>query len=132
MNISDFVSAIPETSASEALNAIASIKLFPAEKKAALNCHLSAKFIVTLQLMSSDVVVISAPGAVTACATIGELAAELGKVIYAADEAISEGLAVSNAADSMSAYVFPTPPAPDHMDIPVWDADKEEWYDAEI
>jgi hypothetical protein len=131
MNIRDFVSLIPEDAQSESLMSIQSIVTKPAEKLAIIRCHLSQKFNVEMTVVGGYSVTLSAPGVQLQTVAPKDLVVALSKMIYAADEAISQGRTESNTASSFDKFILTSNP-PESMDLPTWDEKAQCWYDAEI
>ncbi len=131
MNIRDVVSLIPEDAQSESLMSIQSIVTKPAEKLAIIRCHLSQKFNVEMTAVWEYSATLSAPGVQLQTVAPKDLVQALSKMIYAADEAISQGRAESNTASSFDKFILTSNP-PEGMDLPTWDKKAQCWYDAEI
>jgi hypothetical protein len=130
MKIQDFVTLIPENAQSESLMSIESIVTKPAEKKAIIRCHLAAEFKVEMTVVGEFSVQLSAPGVPSKTTSPKDLVNTLSKMIYAADEAVSQGRAASNMGTPFDNVIMTSNP-PAHMDLPTWDEENQRWYDAE-
>lgn len=131
MNIRDFVTLIPEEAQSESLMSIETIVTKPAEQVAIMRCHMAQKFNVKMAVVGEFAVTLSAPGVQVQTVAPKDLVHALSKVIYAADEAIAQGRAVSNTAGPLANIIMLGEP-PAYMDLPTWDEQNLCWYDAEI
>jgi hypothetical protein len=58
-----------------------------------------------------------------------DLASAVRRLIFETDEAQAEGRYI---APKRSGIIEPPATPPAHMDIPVWDAERKRWYDAEV
>jgi len=128
INIREFLlREIPdEPAGDEALIAIESIVATP--RKGRLTCHLAHKFVIEVE-QAGNAIVLCVPGFKTVTTTPADFLPTLRKLIYATDEAISDG---TYHYKEPSCFVFPDrPPPPEDMDIPVWDEKRGRWYDAE-
>lgn len=131
MNIRDFAAIIPEEPTTESLMSIESVVVKPAEKLAIIRCHMASKFRLNMAMANPMQVTLSAPGVPSQTVGPDDLLAALSRMIYGADEAIAQGRAESNMGSPMGHVLLSAPAAPDYMDLPTWDADKQRWYDAE-
>ncbi len=131
INIRDFVSLIPEDAQSESLMSIQSIVAKPDDKVAIIRCHLSQKFNVEMTVVGEFLVNLSAPGVPPQTVAPKNLVQAISKMIYAADEAISQGCVESNTSRSSDKFILTSTP-PEYMDLPTWDDKAQCWYDAEI
>lgn len=127
--IHDVIAMIPEDSTDEALFAIETITSFPADHAARLRVYPMNEFRLWVRL-KGDSVVIEAEGRSPVVCSQGGFIDSLRREIYAIDEAITNGrYHQAPPREAITGDDRPNPPA--DMDIPVWDEESGQWYDAE-
>lgn len=129
MNINNLISMIPQDSHDEALLAIQTITTFPASNSARVRCHLSHEFRLTISVRREEIT-IGPEGCAPVTCKSADLIPTLRRTIYEIDEAIENG-SYKQSKPKKSIIAPDRPPAPAHMDIPVWDDRAGRWYDAE-
>lgn len=130
-HINAVMRAIPEESQDEALSSIISAKIMP-PRKALIRCHLTHKFEIAVCARHKGVT-LSAERWPTVETTVAGVEAALRRMIHEIDGAMAEGIyrQSTRVSPPISELLDSPPPPPDDMDIPMWDDEKGEWYDAE-
>lgn len=117
MNIRDVIAIIPKNPENEALMAVESVTIYPANRSARLTVHLSVKFWLYINApKTGEVISIEAEGHRPAFCTTFTLLSVLKHEIYEIDEAIAAGR-YRQTQPKMVVIDMPTPPP--SMDIPV-------------
>lgn len=129
MDIYTLIAEIPENTSDEALLAVQSVTVFPAEAKARLRVHLAEEFRMFVSLADGQVS-LEVPGwkNVIRCAPDSFLG-KLRFVIHEVDADIAGGLYTPPKVEAN--LIFDPPPPPSDMDIPIWDERTGRYYDAE-
>jgi len=130
VKISQVISLIPEDTMDEALLAIETVTLLPATNSARLRCILSREFTLHIQV-NGDAISITAESWPTVNATAATLLPALKRAIYEIDEAAAAGRYKQSPVKPNIIDIDSRTPAPGHMDIPMWDEARGQWYDAE-
>lgn len=125
--LSALLAEIPEDPACEALASIESIITDP-PSRLRIRCHLTHEFRLTAELRDG-LVRIGAPGLSPTFVAVADFRASLSRYIHKVDEAVAEGAHVPAPPRRVGVVTPPAPPA--HMDLPVWDPEHGDYYDAE-
>lgn len=114
----------------EAIMSIESIIRYP-PNRLRIRCHLSKKFKLNLTFEDNDMVSLSNQYGDKIDFEFTSLLKNLKKMIYDTDETAIERGEIKGT--PYASFIFPDnrPPAPEDMDIPVWDEERKIWYDAE-
>lgn len=133
MRMQDVLTLLAQAEKTEVIAAIQSIEAAPLGKKGIVRIYLSCRFVIEIEIQGTKIR-ISAPDAMIVTDKQGFLSS-LTRFALETDEILSERAAclpmIASTPKKMNIIVLP-PPAPEGMDIPVWDAENNEWYDAEI
>ena len=134
MRMQDVLPLLDQAEKTEVIAAIQSIEAAPLGKKGIVRMDLSCRFVLEIEIQGAKIR-ISAPDATIVTDKQGFLFC-FKRFALETDEILSELACLPNehtatAKKKMNIIVLP-PPAPEDMDIPIWDAEKCEWYDAEI
>ena len=133
MRMQDVLPLFAQAEKTEVIAAIQSIEAAPLGKKGIVRMYLSCRFVLEIEIQGAKIR-ISAPDATIVTDKHGFLSC-FKRFALETDEILSERACLPNEhtapAKKMNIIVLP-PPAPEGMDIPVWDAENNEWYDAEI
>lgn len=129
MSIANIIRLIPEDSQDEALMSIQSITKFPETDSARLRCHLAHEFRIYLTY-NKGLVTISAEGRADVSVPESSLIPALKEEIYEIDELIGSGR-YKQVAPKQTIIMDPPFPPPEDFDIPKWDDEAQQWYDAE-
>ena len=129
MSIYDVIEMIPEDSQDEALMAVETVTAFPAEDAARIRCVMSREFKLRIELRGEQIA-ISAKGRRDVVCSFAEFLSVLRRTIYTIDEAMAEG-SYRQSATKPNIITDDRPATPADMDIPVWDEERGQWYDAE-
>lgn len=132
MRMQDVLPLLDQAEKTEVIAAIQSIEAAPLGKKGIVRMDLSCRFVLEIEIQGAKIR-ISAPDATIVTDKQGFLSC-FKRFALETDEILSELACLPNehtAKKKMNIIVLP-PPAPEGMDIPVWDEENNEWYDAEI
>ena len=133
MRMQDVLTLLAQAEKTEVIAAIQSIEAAPLGKKGIVRIYLSCRFVIEIEIQGTKIR-ISAPDSTIVTDKQGFLSS-LTRFALETDEILSERAAclpmIASTPKKMNIIVLP-PPAPEGMDIPVWDAENNEWYDAEI
>jgi len=127
-SIHDVIHMIPEDSLDEALNGIETITLFPAKNIARLRVCPVNEFRLIVSLTHNGIRIDAENRAPVMCRE-ADFLASLKHVIYTIDEAISQGTYRQTPPQANVIRMDHQPPV--DMDLPVWDASSDRWWDAE-
>jgi len=129
MRIGELMAQLPEYPDDEALLAIESVVLNPANDSALVRCHLTHLFRLTVQLDGAAVSISAADWRPVSC-TQAAFLGQLKRVIHEIDAAMEAGTYQQAPVKPMLIFDDrPEPPA--SFDLPVWDQERGVWYDAE-
>ena len=130
MRMQDVLPLLAQAEKTEAIAAIQSIESAPLGKKGIVRIDLSCRFVLEIEIQGTQIR-ISAPD--STIVTDKQGLSSFSRFALETDEILSERAClpmIASTPKKMNIIVLP-PPAPEDMDIPVWDAEKCEWYDAE-
>lgn len=127
-SIHDVIALIPEDTVDEALFAIETVIVYPASDRARLYVWPTHPFWVWLSLENGKISIEAENWPSSTCAP-DNLRGVLRRTVYAIDEAIEAGR--YRQTPPREQIITDGPRIQQNMDIPIWDAQTQRYYDAE-